>query len=148
MKEKKESWRALSDRACELIEKQRGACVPVGGGIELTGRHHHNTIPLPFLFYNPVTNGPYRTEFLRKLWRRYSGVEMRLYDATRHSWVTQMIEAGAHPMELGIHSNERTVRNYFHPSGSRQHELANRRGKVISLSTNKAVSNKGSDENY
>ncbi len=118
-KEKKEGWRALSDRACEIIEKQV--------------RVESISPATRFLFINPLTRRGYRPKTLRWVWKKFAGVDVRFYEGTRHSWVTQMIEAGAQPMELGIHSNTNTTRNYFHPSSSRQHELANRRGKVITF---------------
>ncbi len=125
-KEKKESWRALSDRACTFIEKNIDQ--------PRVATLSKDSYASCFIFVNTDAHKrPYRPEFLCRLWRKYSGVAMRLYDGTRHSWVSQMIEAGAQPMELGIHTNERTTRTYFHASTSRQHELANKRGKVVDI---------------
>ncbi len=115
-KEKKQKWKPLSDRACELLEANMGRS--------------------GFCFTNPVTNRGYRPAFVRRLWRKYAGVDMRLYDGTRHSWFSQMVEAGATAEELqkaGGHADAKTLQRYFHPSQSRQHELVNRRGKVISF---------------
>jgi integrase len=115
-KEKREKWKPLSDRACELLEANQGRS--------------------DFCFTNPVTKRGYRPAFVRRLWKKYAGVDMRLYDGTRHSWFSQMVEAGATETELmkaGGHSDVKTLQRYFHPSQSRQHDLVNRRGNVINL---------------
>jgi integrase len=53
--------------------------------------------PGAFLFVNPRTGDPYSTAALKKVWLKVkakTGVDLRLYDATRHSFASQLVNAG------------------------------------------------------
>lgn len=82
-----------------------------------------------FLFINPITVRGYRTEFLRKMWKKYSGVPYHNY-ANRHALATQLIEQGAgelEVMQLMGHKDIRSTRSYYHPTSDRQRELLDKR---------------------
>ena len=62
---------------------------------EIVRRHSAGKFGEDFLFINPVTGKGYRYEFLYKLWRKHAGVSVTFYEATRHSFCTQIGESGA-----------------------------------------------------
>ena len=109
----------LSDRACELIQDAIG-----------------NVLGDRFVFINPVTKRGYIPETVRKIWKKYSGSDVDMYSATRHSFCTQLVEMGMSEIEAqGImrHKDARSTRSYFHPTQERQRGFLNQRGKVILL---------------
>ena len=127
-KGKNKSFIPLSDRAYEIAKKH-------------FERHLKNqvldfSIHENFLFLNPVTGKGYRMDFLRKIWKQYSGLNVTLYEATRHSFCTQIVESGADVLSarnLMRHADLRSTQNYFHATPKRLQELVNRRGKISSL---------------
>lgn len=117
-------WRTLSTRAYE-IAKENGL----------------RRDPEEFLFINPVTLSGYRTEFVRKLWKKYAGIPYQNY-SNRHALATRLVESGAgelEVMELMGHSDIRSTRHYYKPSKDRQRELLDNRNtphqkeKVIAI---------------
>jgi len=118
VKQKKEYWIVFSDRAWDLIQKN------VGNQTE-------------FVFMNPATNRGYRYKALNKTWNAYSKTGVELYAATRHSFVTQLIEDGESlkaVQDAARHADPRTTMAYIHPSEERTRQALNRRGrKVISI---------------
>lgn len=115
-KQKKDRTIVMSDRACELVEKNAGQS--------------------EFVFTNSATKRGYMPEFLRRVWRKHAGIDIELYAGTRHSTFSQWAESGVNELELNKltgHADIRTTRKYFHPSDSRQREIVNHRGKVIEL---------------
>jgi len=99
------------------------------------------SLPGAFLFTNPRNGQPYSANKLRRIWenvRSKAGVsrELRLYDVTRHSFASQLREAGV-PIEsikdhLG-HSDIRTTLKYAHG------KLGTMRANLEKLSLNKVV---------
>ena len=68
--------------------------------------------------------------------KKYSGSDVDMYSATRHSFCTQLVEMGMNEIEAqGImrHKDARSTRSYFHPTQERQRGFLNKRGKVIPL---------------
>jgi integrase len=151
-KQKREQWIPLSDRACEIVERQRGR------GIEGTVKHEgvcrHTSRPddksqVPtvsdlnpgciFLFLNPVTHRGYTYKTLNRLWNRHSGTDVDLYEGTRHSFVTQMMDVL--PIQdvqrLARHTDIRSTQVYDHSGDHRQREALNRRSNVIEMKERK-----------
>ncbi len=113
-KQKKEQWIPLSDRACELIENNQND----------TG----------FVFKNPVTRRGYLPEFLRRVWVNNSKTSVELYEATRHSFCTQIVEDGVSELQaqrLMRHTDSRSTGRYYHPTGDRMRDIVNRRGRKV-----------------
>jgi len=58
----------------------------------------HGNLPEAFLFANPITGGPYSVQRLRKVWAKVKAAAgitgLRLYEATRHSFASQLVNAG------------------------------------------------------
>ena len=99
-------------------------------------KHIENKLPDGFIFINPETRRPYKPEFLRRLWRKYSKLEVTLYEASRHSFCTQIAEGGLcntlQAKQLMRHADIRSTERYFHGTSSRLKEIVNQRGKAIS----------------
>jgi integrase len=76
-KQKKKEWIPLSDRAIEIASKN------------CQGKH-----PEAWLFINPNSGTTFRPKRLGAIWNEYSGVDIKLYEATRHSFCTQLVEDG------------------------------------------------------
>jgi integrase len=114
-KQKKKEYIPLSDRALEIARKN---CV---------GKH-----PESFLFINPNSGDGYRPKRLSEIWNQYSGLDVTLYEATRHSFCTQLVEDRV-PLpiikELARHSDIRTTQKYIHPTDESSREAVNLRGK-------------------
>jgi integrase len=78
-------------------------------------------LPSAFLFANPITQGPYSVQRLRKVWAKVKAAAkitgLRLYDATRHSFASQLVNAGV-PInavsDLMGHSTLRITQRYAH----------------------------------
>lgn len=97
----------------------------------------------PFIFRNPATGGGYKYKFIYRLWKEHSGTTVDLSEATRHSFVTQLVEDGVpedQTMYLTRHVDKRSLRPYYHPTDDRTRDVLNRRGKprkVISIEEGK-----------
>ena len=74
--------------------------------------------------------------YLGKIWRQYSGLTITLYEAARHSFCTQVVEAGATEFKaqaLMRHSDPRSTGAYFHANVRKYKDIVNRRGRVAQL---------------
>jgi integrase len=155
-KQKKEQWIPLSDRACELIERQRGCNegivespkIPeyVQGEAEdfqkrvrVQNTFKDGTRPTvsdlrpPFLFINPDTKRGYRYKVLNRLWNKHSGTSVDLYEGTRHSFCTQMVEMiGVDNAQKAMrHTDRRSTARYDHSGDAKIRDAMNQRSKVI-----------------
>lgn len=116
-KGRNKKWIPLADRAYDLLVKN------------IEGK-----LPDSFIFINPKTKRPYKQEFLRRLWREFSKVDVTLYEASRHSFCTQIAEGGLcntlQAKQLMRHADIRSTERYFHGSLSTLKEIVNQRGKA------------------
>lgn len=99
-KEKRKRIIPLSDKAFEIVLKNMKG--------KILGE---------FLFINLTTKKHYTPNTLTKIWRKYSGVKITLYEGARHSFGSQLIQNGidiAIVKELMGHSDIRTTQNYLH----------------------------------
>ncbi len=115
-KGKNKKWIPLSDTAFNIAEKR--AVMRFGND---------------FLFINPNTGKGYKPSFLRKLWKQYGIKGLKLYEATRHStisdWATQ---ANAFQvMDLARHSDIRTSQKYVHNAMTDLKRVVNRRNVIL-----------------
>jgi integrase/recombinase XerC len=107
----------LSDRAYEIASRNAGAS---------------------WLFIHPFTGDRYGVNSLNKIWHKYSGFEVSFYEASRHSFISQLVDDGINDMkikELARHSDVRTTQRYSHPT--RMQEVLNNRGRVIEMKKRK-----------
>lgn len=105
-------------------------------------------LPGAYLFVNPRNGGPYSENKLRRVWDKARNAasldsSIRLYDATRHSFASQLRAAGvgieAIRDHLG-HSDIRTTLKYAHGN------LAGMRANLEKLSMKKVVKLEGKNE--
>jgi integrase/recombinase XerD len=116
-KGRNKKWIPLSDRAYDLVLSSI-----------------KNKLPDSFIFINFRTKRPYKPEFLRRLWKKHSGVQVKLYEASRHSFCTQLVEGGtslSDAQQLMRHADVRSTLRYFHGNISRLRQTVNQRGKAI-----------------
>ncbi len=114
-KQKKKRVIPLSDRAYEIAAKNK-----------------KNKVPKQFLFINPNTNKNYLSDTLWKIWRQFSGTDICLYEATRHSFGSQLIEKADVSVvkELMGHSSIKTTEKYLHMKVEKLKNVVNSRGKI------------------
>ncbi|MDF1536096.1 MAG: tyrosine-type recombinase/integrase [bacterium] len=119
-KGKNKRWIPLSDRALAVAKD-----------------HARGRVGDQFLFIHPGTNRGYMPAYLRKTWRRHSGTPVTYYEASRHSFCTQIVETGASALEaqaLMRHADQRSTGHYYHARPRKLKELVNRRtAKVVRL---------------
>lgn len=118
-KGKKKNWIPLSDRALEILTGK------------VKGR-----FPDDFLFVNPDTKREYRPKKLNQVWREFSGISTTFYEASRHSFCTQVADASDNPYmarELMRHSDIRTTQRYYHAKTQSLKDLVNKRKEVVKL---------------
>jgi site-specific recombinase XerD len=98
-------------------------------------------LPAAWLFPNPRTGDAYSVQAIRKIWnkvRKAVGIssDLRLYDATRHSFASQLREAGVSIEDLKDHlghTSIKTTLKYAHGS------LSSMRANLEKLSLKKIV---------
>jgi integrase len=124
--QRREYWLVISDRAWQLVQRNMRT-------------------DFDFVFRNQATRRGYRYKFLYRLWKEYSGVSVDLSEATRHSFVTQLVEDGVpedQTMYVTRHADKRSLRPYYHPTDDRTRDVLNRRGKprkIISIEEGKKI---------
>ena len=109
--------------------------------LEFVSSRASQTLPGAFLFVNPRTGNPYSQNRLRRVWdkvRVKAGIDkqLRLYDATRHSFASQLVNAGEdldRVRELLGHTSSKTTMRYAH------HSLAGKKAALRKLSLRKVV---------
>ncbi|MDD5007471.1 MAG: tyrosine-type recombinase/integrase [Syntrophorhabdaceae bacterium] len=90
-----------------------------------------------FLFIRPDTGKRYSVKAPNAIWKKYTGLnDVTYYEASRHSFATQMVDSGVDSLqtkELMRHTDVRTTQRYYHGSTTRLRDIVNRRGQVLSL---------------
>lgn len=79
-------------------------------------------LPEAFVFVDPKTGKPYTENGLRRIWdyvkKKVGFSSLRFYDATRHSFASQLVNAGTSLFtvsKLMGHSTMKTTERYAHP---------------------------------
>ncbi|MBF0592032.1 MAG: tyrosine-type recombinase/integrase [Nitrospirae bacterium] len=104
--------------------------------LEIVQRNIKDKTPDAFLFINKRTKTFYTVNNLCRSWREYSGLDVSFYEASRHSFITQLVEDNANPFvakELARHTDLRTTQKYYHATSSKLRDVVNRRGKIVSI---------------
>jgi integrase len=117
----------LSDRAFEIAKKHIQKKAP-----ELSLKEAWLKYNDDFIFINPKTNRSYKVKKLNELWKKHSGINCVHYEASRHSFCTQISETGADSKEqqqLMRHRDGRSTEKYKHPRKVRMRRILNARGK-------------------
>jgi integrase len=97
-----------------------------------------------WLFTNPSTGKGYKPDYVsNKLWKKYSGMDVTFYEASRHSFITQMIGAGVpEPLVQAIvgHKSVTSTQHYKHFTVEHLLPLINRRSEFATeLSENISI---------
>lgn len=77
-------------------------------------KHTKNKFPKDYLFINPSTRRPYTQWFISNLWRKHSGTDLTSYEATRHSFCSNLKADIRTAQRLMRHRDQRSTDNYFH----------------------------------
>lgn len=104
-------------RIVETTKQKKKQTVPLSQRAKVVvNRNKQDKLPGAFLFLNPTTHRYYSPEFLRKLWKKHSGIEITLYEAMRHSTISDWAQnAGAYDVQmLARHTDQRTTQKYVH----------------------------------
>jgi len=90
-----------------------------------------------YLFIRPDTGRRYSVKAPNAIWKKYTGLkDVTYYEASRHSFATQMVDSGVDALqtkELMRHTDVRTTQRYYHGSITRLKDIVNRRGQVFRL---------------
>jgi len=121
----KESTKAKNKKPIPLSDR----------ALEILSPRIKNKFPDTFIFgYTPRT--------LQNAWRQYSGLDVSLYEATRHSFCTQIVETGVNTLQAQVlmrHSDIRSTQKYFHASMTKLRDVINRRVSVETLTRSGTV---------
>ena len=121
-----------------LVEKTKGKhrkWIPLSRrALEIAGKSVTGRFGADFLFINPSTGRGYKPSYLRDLWAVYGIKDLKLYEATRHSTITDWSRnASAFQVkDLARHGDIRTSQKYVHNAMTDLHEVVNR-DNVISI---------------
>ncbi len=103
-----------------LIERTKGKhrkWIPLSKiALGIAAKHATGRFPADFLFVNPSTGRGYKPHYLNELWTKYGQKGLTLYEATRHSTITDWSKhANAFQVkDLARHSDIRTSQQYVH----------------------------------
>jgi site-specific recombinase XerD len=91
-----------------------------------------------FLFINPSTGRGYKPSYLRRLWAEHGIKGLKLYEATRHSTITDWSKNATafQVKDLARHSDIRTSQKYVHNAMTDLRDVVNR-DNVISIRSDK-----------
>jgi len=82
--------------------------------LAIVKKHIRGKFPKDHLFINPATERPYTQWFISNLWRTYSGSDVTSYEATRHSFCSNIRTDRRTAQRLMRHRDQRSTDNYFH----------------------------------
>jgi integrase len=123
-----------------VIESTKGKSkkhIPLSDrAIEISIAAMENSLGESWLFINPDTGRRYSVKMPNILWKRFTSLDVVYYEASRHSFITQLIDEGhdaVQVMQLSRHSDPRILAQYYH--GSKLRDLVNKRGRVIDIRT-------------
>lgn len=123
----------------ETTKGRRKDWIPLSNvAYEMVRKNSLNKFGNDFIFDNPTTQGPYKPEFMRRLWKKYSGTETMLKEAMRHSTLSDWANHGASAFqikELARHSDIRVSDNYVKNAKQGLYDIVNR--KVVPIGKKK-----------
>ena len=123
-----------------LVERTKGKhrkWIPLSRrALDIVRRHATGRFGVDFLFINPSTGRGYKPSYLRGLWAVYGVKGLTLYEATRHSTITDWSKNATafQVKDLARHGDIRTSEKYVHNAMTDLREIVDR-DNVISLQT-------------
>jgi integrase len=103
--------------------------------LEIVRRNIKGKFPNDFLFTNPKTGRGYARKRLWAEWKRHSGTDVKLYEATRHSYCTQIVPL-TDPLtaqRLMRHKDRRSTDNYYHAYSEVLLDVVQRMDNVVDI---------------
>jgi integrase len=121
----------------ERTKNKEALPVPLNDiAFEIVKRHIRGKFPKDFLFINPNTGKGYTQWFLWDMWKRYSGTDVTLYEATRHSYCSQIVPLTDKltAQRLMRHRDGRSTDGYYHAYSGTLLDVVQRMGNnVVSM---------------
>jgi integrase len=131
----------------ETTKQKRKRIIPLSRiALEIATRHAQGKHPKAHLFVNPRTNRHYLPKTLWYEWSAHSGLDICLYEGTRHSFASQLIQDNDVTIVKALmgHSDIRTTEKYTHMRVSRLADVVDAR-KVIRLEKETTLKAKDSE---
>jgi integrase len=120
-----------------IIETTKGRSkkyIPLSNrALEIAKKSAIGRFPEEYILINPDTGKRYPEEMPNVLWKRYTGLQVTHYEASRHSFCTQLADDGIDALqakELMRHTDVRTAHRYYHADVSRLSVIVNNQGRV------------------
>ena len=103
--------------------------------LSLAKRNSEGKFPMDHLFIHPGTRMPYTTWFLWDLWKRSSGTDVTLYEATRHSFCSNLPRLTDRRLaqRLMRHKDSRSTDRYYHEWSEDLLDVVDRMDNVVPL---------------
>jgi integrase len=99
--------------------------------LEITEKNMQDKTPGAFLFINPGTGKGYNPNYIRKQWKKSTGLDISFHEAGRHTFcslIGQDKDINAYDvMRLARHSDIRTTQRYMHQDKDKMINALNRR---------------------
>jgi len=113
----------------ETTKGNKGEWIPMSRfAFEIARRAGKNRFGGDFLFVNPSTGRGYKPSYLRRLWSEHGIRGLTLYEATRHSTITDWSKNATafQVKDLARHSDIRTSQKYVHNAMTDLRDVVNR----------------------
>jgi integrase len=109
--------------------------------LEIVKRHIKNKFPKDFLFINQSTKKPYTQWFISDLWKRLSGTGVPSYEATRHSFCSNLPKHTDPKIaqRLMRHKDPRSTMRYYHERAEHLLEVVQEMDNVIPLKNSNEI---------
>jgi len=103
--------------------------------LEIATRNTRGKFPKDFLFINPATRRPYTQWFISNLWKRLSETDIPSYEATRHSFCSNLPKHTDPQIaqRLMRHKDPRSTMRYYHERAEHLLEVVQEMDNVIPL---------------
>jgi integrase len=103
--------------------------------LEIARRHAAGKFPADFLFVNPGTRKGYTQWFLWDIWKRFSKTNVTIYEATRHSYCSQIVPLTDKltAQRLMRHKDGRSTDTYYHAYSDVLLGVVQRMANVVNL---------------
>lgn len=111
--------------------------------LEIAKRHIKGKFPKDHLFIHTGTGKHYTQWFISDLWRRMSGIEITSYEATRHSFCSNLPKHTDPKLaqRLMRHKDPRSTMRYFHERADHLLEVVQEMDNVVPLKKKKRKRN-------
>ncbi len=120
----------------ERTKNKEALPVPLNdAALEIALRHTKGKFANDFLFINPRTRNGYSQWYLWDVWKRFSGTGVTLYEATRHSYCSQIVPLTDKltAQRLMRHKDSRSTDVYYHAYSEHLLDVVQRMDNVMNF---------------